>query len=264
MQELNILNQYKNTLGEYCAINQFVELANRCFVTEHNAEINNRDSLVSLATRYSLTLTNYDYTEMIRLVSRSYIVNVHLCFETFLKNLCSSVRKYGDITFIDRIQGESWLSCAIRNIVNNKLPKEKEALVKLCEYYRLIRNSSVHDLCDIDKHTTEYSALNKYNFKNDAKFEGLSAPNTFDNISYDDFIMFACTTIELATYLFNGVEYDYTKIVKCIPKTVQSNWQTYKKARLEKAIYTYIKTNFKVNESLETQLPDLAAMLTTQ
>ena len=87
------MNNFKNILGRYCAINQFVELSKRCFLVEHEKEIQQRECFVELATKHSVTLTNYDAETMVAEIYRSYIVNVHLCFETFLKDVCSQVRK---------------------------------------------------------------------------------------------------------------------------------------------------------------------------
>lgn len=60
MYEKNALNNFKDVLGKYCAINQFVELSKRCFLVEHQNEIQKRDTFVKLATEYAVTLTNYD------------------------------------------------------------------------------------------------------------------------------------------------------------------------------------------------------------
>lgn len=95
MYEKNALNNFKDVLGKYCAINQFVELSKRCFVVEHQNEIQKRDTFVKLATEYAVTLTNYDADSMVCEICRSYIVNVHLCFETFLKDVCRQIKKYG-------------------------------------------------------------------------------------------------------------------------------------------------------------------------
>ena len=35
MYEKNALNNFKDVLGKYCAINQFIELSKRCFVAGH-------------------------------------------------------------------------------------------------------------------------------------------------------------------------------------------------------------------------------------
>ena len=50
MYEKNALNNFKDVLGKYCAINQFVELSKRCFLVEHQNEIQKRDTFVKLAT----------------------------------------------------------------------------------------------------------------------------------------------------------------------------------------------------------------------
>ena len=170
MYEKNALNNFKDVLGKYCAINQFVELSKRCFLVEHQNEIQKRDTFVKLATEYAVTLTNYDADSMVCEICRSYIVNVHLCFETFLKDVCRQINKYGKNEYKPRIQEESYLSCAVRNICGNNLSDDMKPLYELCEYYRLIRNTSVHDLCEVDSHEKEYRKLQKYNFKTEAKF----------------------------------------------------------------------------------------------
>mgnify|MGYP004637121413 CR=1 FL=1 len=107
-----------------------------------------------------------------------------MCFETFLKDACTQVRKYGRGTYQDKAQEQSWLKCATNNIIQDKLPADKQAIYDVCEYYRLIRNSTVHDLCEVDDHIKEYKKLQKYDFKVEAKFSKLSAPNEYDNISF--------------------------------------------------------------------------------
>lgn len=201
MYEKNALNNFKDVLGKYCAINQFVELSKRCFLVEHQNEIQKRDTFVKLATEYAVTLTNYDADSMVCEICRSYIVNVHLCFETFLKDVCWQINKYGKNEYKPRIQEESYLSCAVRNICGNNLSDDMKPLYELCEYYRLIRNTSVHDLCEVDSHEKEYRKLQKYNFKTEAKFSKLVAPNKYEEISFDDFVMFSRSCVELATYI---------------------------------------------------------------
>ena len=129
MYEKNALNNFKDVLGKYCAINQFVELSKRCFLVEHQNEIQKRDTFVKLATEYAVTLTNYDADSMVCEICRSYIVNVHLCFETFLKDVCRQINKYGKNEYKPRIQEESYLSCAVRNICGNNLSDDMKPFV---------------------------------------------------------------------------------------------------------------------------------------
>ena len=197
----NILHNFKDILGQYCAINQFIELSKRCFLLEHNEDMATREAFIALATNNGITLTDYNVEAIVNAISKSYIVNVNLCFETFLKDACSQVKNYGKGTYQDKRQDESWLKCATNNIISSKLPADMQANYDLCEYYRLIRNSAVHDLCEVDNHVKEYIYLQKYDFKTESKFAKLSAPNKYENISYDDFIIFARSCVDLATYL---------------------------------------------------------------
>lgn len=257
-QEKNILNNFKEILGQYCAINQFVELSKRCFIANHDVELNDRKAFIALATQNAVTLTSSDPDKMVHYISRSYIVNVHLCLETFLKKAYQQIKDFGSGIFHNKLQGESWLECIVKNTVGNNIPKEKQALLDLCEYYRLIRNTAVHDLCDIKSHSKEYIKLQKYDFKTETKFAKLSAPNIYENISFDDFVMYSRSCVELATYLFYNISYDYEKIIINAPQSQIQKWKTYTQQRCEKAILAYINTLFKVDDSLESQLPHLA------
>ncbi len=58
MPKKNILNSFKYVLGQYCAINQFVELSKRCFIADHDSELQTRSSFIELATKQGITLTN--------------------------------------------------------------------------------------------------------------------------------------------------------------------------------------------------------------
>ena len=134
----------------------------------------------------------------------------------------------------------------------------------LCEYYRLIRNSAVHDLCEVDDHIKEYKKLQKYDFKVEAKFSKLVAPNEYDNISFDDFVMFARSCVELATYLFNHISYDYEKIVSDATNPQKADWKKYTKERREKAILNYINTLFRVDDTLDAEIAYLADIVMAQ
>lgn len=264
VQKKNILNNFKDVLGQYCAINQFIELSKRCFVLDHEEDIKTREKFIALATRNSITLTDYNAENMVNAISRSYIVNVNLCFETFLKDACSQVKKYGKGAYQDREKEQSWLKCATNNIIPGKLPAEKQAIYDLCEYYRLVRNSAVHDLCEVDEHIKEYKKLQRYDFKMEAKFSKLSAPNEYDNISFDDFVMFSRSCVELATYLFHHISYDYEKVILDVSNSQKTVWKTYTKERREKAILTYINTLFKADGILDTEIAHLADIIVAQ
>lgn len=47
--------------------------------------------------------------------------------------------------------------------------------------------------------------MSGYNFKTEAKFSKLVAPNKYEEISFDDFVMFSRSCVELATYIFEKI-----------------------------------------------------------
>lgn len=60
----NILNNFKKILGQYCAINQFIELSKRCFVLDHEEDMKNRENFIDLATYHKaidISLISDDY-----------------------------------------------------------------------------------------------------------------------------------------------------------------------------------------------------------
>lgn len=264
MQKKNILNNFKYVLGQYCSCNQFIELSKRCFIVDHEKDIATREGFIALATRNSITLTEFNEENMIRIISRIYIVNINLCFETFLKNTYTQLKTYEKGNYHQKNQDQSWLKFITNNLIHNKLPEDMQAMYDLCEYYRLIRNSTVHDLCEVNDCVKEYKALQKYDFKLEAKFSKLSAPNEYDNIAFDDFVMFARSCDELAKYLYNHIPYDYKKIISKINNSQKSVWKKYTKERREKAILNYINTMFRADDTLNTELASLENIIMAQ
>ena len=69
--------------------------------------------------------------------------------------------------------------------------------------------------------------------------------------------MFSRSSVELATFLFSQIEYDYDIIVLDIPEELKAVWRRYGQSRCENAIYAYINTVYRADDSLNKQLPHL-------
>ena len=96
----NILNNFKEILGQYCAINQFVELGKRCFVTEHQKALETREEFVELAIKNSITLTCYDADKMVndakRLNPDVQVIKASLKQGEGLSEIISAINKQKD------------------------------------------------------------------------------------------------------------------------------------------------------------------------
>lgn len=256
MQERNILHRFKQLIGEYCAINQYIELSLRCFADSYAYTFENPQELEHLAYSKSLSLSHYNATEMLHCISRTYIVNINLCFETFLREVYELLKKYGLNEIKSKNQNDSWLDCILNNVSIPETQSSKNAIIDLCNYYRLVRNSAVHDKFELDRHKVEYSMLKKYTYNTEAKFSKLNAPNNYDYIQFDDFVMFSRACQELAAYIYSSLEFNYVKIAKDIPDELIVKWLGFNnRQRLENAVRLYINSKFKIDVSFEKQLP---------
>jgi hypothetical protein len=257
MSEKNILNKFKQGIGEYCAINQFIELSKRSFLADHSDLLTNKVAFIQYAKNNGLSLTCYNSDRMLHTMSLSYIININLCFETFLKNLYQIIKLYGYETIRKKEQNNSWLDCIVLNIYDTKTPTKLHALCQLCNYYRLIRNRAVHDLERVENYSKEFENLKQYNYNTDAKFSKLHAPNPYEKICFDDFVMFSRSCIELANQLYNAFDYDINKIIVQLPVAMMVKWKTYDDNRLKAAITLYLSSHFpksKINPADVTEL----------
>lgn len=66
--------------------------------------------------------------------------------------------------------------------------------------------------------------------------------------------MFARSSLEIASYLFRHISYDYEKIVAEIPEKKVKKWKNYSDDRLKKTILSYIETIWGGKNLTEEQL----------
>ena len=79
----NLLSVFKKELGYVNATNQYVELSIRITEKEHGSDLKN--DLRGLAQSVNLNISTLTEDYICR-ISKSYIVNIHSCFENFLKS----------------------------------------------------------------------------------------------------------------------------------------------------------------------------------
>ena len=85
-------------------------------------------------------------------------------------------------------------------------------LYLICDYYRLVRNNTAHNL-DTELND-KYSELNERRADIKKMFPELSAPNDDANIQFDDFLLFSRALKMLATELLNKFIHDEDKLLE--------------------------------------------------
>lgn len=200
----NILKAFKNELGYVNATNQYVELSVRLTDKRYNSDL--RCDLHALAQTVGLNVSALTEDYMVR-ISKSYIVNIHSCFENFLKNFKTLPGSPTNITTNKKVQEESLLKWTI-NIAFDDIDEEIKNNIRICEYYRLIRNVVVHN--------GELSSKAK-SIRSSIRCDDnsrLKAPNDISSLTFDDQVLFSRAAFNVAKYIFNNCYYDINAIIE--------------------------------------------------
>lgn len=200
----NILSTFKNELGYVNATNQYVELSVR--ITEKDHGLTLKSDLKGLAKSVNLNVSILAEDYMSR-ISKSYIVNVHSCFENFLKTFKTLPGSPTNMTEHTKKADDGWLEWTLC-IAFPSIEKDIKNDIAICEYYRLIRNCIIHD--------GDFTAKAK-NLRASIKTEenpSLNAPNKLDFITFDDQVLFSRAAYNVAKYIFNNSQYDINVILE--------------------------------------------------
>lgn len=200
----NILSLFKKELGYVNATNQYVELSVR--ITERDYGVELKNNLCGLARDVNLNVSTLTEDYMCR-ISKSYIVNIHSCFEKFLKSFKLLPGSPANITTNKKTADDDWLEWTLKTSFSNSENDINNDIV-ICEYYRLIRNCIVHN--------GEPSAelKNKFALIKTADNPRLNAPNRLDALTFDDQVLFSRAAYNVAKHIFNNSQYDINTIIE--------------------------------------------------
>ena len=204
MRYENLLSTFKNELGYINATNQYVELSVR--ITERDYESTLRENLQGLAKSVNLNVSNLAEDYMHR-ISKSYIVNVHSCFENFLKSFKCFPGSPTNISSITKNNDDDWLEWTLGIAVPVKRNEIKNDII-ICEYYRLVRNCVVHN------GTISAEMKNKRSLISTSTNSRLHAPNDVNSLTFDDQVLFSRAANNVANFIFKNSQYNICAIVE--------------------------------------------------
>lgn len=200
----NIWSVFKKELGYINATNQYLEMSVRMIEKEHGTAL--KKDLQKLAKSVNLNVSALAEDYMCR-ISKSYIVNINSCFENFLKSFRHLPGSPTNITNIRKERQDDWLEWTL-SIAFSDIENDIKNDIAICEYYRLIRNSIVHD--------GEFSAKlkNKRALIKTTDNQRLSAPNGLESLSFDDQVLFSRAAYNVVKYIFTNSQYDINTIAE--------------------------------------------------
>lgn len=249
----NIYNEFKKQIGYANVTNQYVEILTRTWETEHK-----ETSIEDAAKNVNLKLSSLPVNLSVQ-ISRQYIVGIHTCVEEFLlkfKDLAGSPtykKKYSAKKDISRLK---WtVECCYTHVDD-----EIKELLGICEYYRLMRNRIVHgDEKSLSEIKSIRSSIKMTNEILKTKVYGnLQGLNGFEDISFDDQVLFSRAAICLIEKIFKESKYDWAYVLEVNREEIEqiaSHVSDNKRKKIKK-IKKYLSGIYYISKSNEILLDD--------
>lgn len=235
-------------LGEYDAVNEFIELIIRDFKKIYKTQSQEIDFLKEKSKEHNIIITSYNADLMYSKITQNYIVSVQQCFETFLKQIYEEGKNLGKQGWSFKEKEDTWLTCVTKNVLSKEQCDELDGLIEICDYYNKVRNFAVHDLSREDEIAKAYRDLQNIIPMIKSRYNTLNAPNKIEHINFDDFILFSRVSKDVAKSIFKHFEYDINKII------INNDFTKYRSfknnpERLKSAIKGYLQTKYTLDQN---------------
>ena len=189
--------QLKQALGEIDSIVESIELAVREFIEVISFDGKEKNKIQynidKLSLKHNIKVNYVDINKLEDRVIKLHIINVYEQLENYLEEL---IKEHPDIKDKSRKRDKETDLDFIIRILNKEEILKNTIEYNIINYYRLVRNNFAH---------SSNKNLDKYKNKiitNNTEYNSLSAPNEFDKMIFDDFILFT-RAIKKFAYLIN-------------------------------------------------------------
>lgn len=239
----NIWNEFKQEMGNVNVSNQYIELTKRLFEESHSA-----DNISELAKKVGLSLSSTS-TGIDAKIAVNYIVGIHRCVENFLLQFKDFPGSPTQGKVYDPEKDSSRLEWTVRHCFASPTEDVKR-LKYICEYYRLVRNHSVHSGGGENAINIAFSKIKSLDgpLLDSGMSDRLQAPNTFYEISFDDQVLFSRAASRLCGLIYRESCYDWDAVLsyhgKEIRRTFSAIWDSPKRAS---RIVTFVSRMYPVH-----------------
>lgn len=208
MMDKSLYNKFKQDLGISDAINEYIEVLLRQFENVPHDE----SSFQLIASRYGIRVNDVDPQIAISKIREYYIISVFQVFEAFLDQMHNYLKDFGKYNG-NKDSTDSMLKHIHKNLVGMKRTSESSYLNYLiCDYYRLIRNLCAHT-DNTDKVQNAHQHLLERKEEIEAAYPQLQAPNDFQQITFDDFVLYSRAAKNLAEEYVSNIKYDTERFI---------------------------------------------------
>jgi len=234
--------ELKHQLGELDALCECIELATRDLVNRASAAPDRHAYVADLAKHLGIHVNRVDVPSLRPHVARLYILTVHQCLEDFLIGLRDEHPKGKEWDIDDNADRLTKIARTIGF--------EHTLAFDVCQYYRDIRNATVHRSARnrIGGDGPALEALRDRVAENPALWN-LHAPNRYEAVSFDDFVLFTRSTKTLAEDLCKAARPSDEELAEIVEAKTVNLESRFRKApeRLANARSGFLQTTYSIS-----------------
>lgn len=246
----------KDTLGRFDSIVECNELAVRQFVESLNRSDNKEEFFSESSKKYGVRVNYLDSNLFHTRISQWYILSVYQQAENFFKEFR---REHPDgSTWSERRHDETQLAHLMRVLSIDALTLDPKGIkCNIFDYYRLVRNRFMHTNTDESKLSKVLADINDHSVDVAAEFH-VNAPNDYNSLDFDDFILFSRVTKDITQQLCHVTKPSVSGIVKMLRERAEAldpeidlkglRVFSNNKNRLQKSLSRLLKSQYNLQE----------------
>jgi hypothetical protein len=207
----------KKNLGSIDAIIECNEIAIREFICNSTSlSTSPTDYIKAMSSKHKIKVDDVNFDKFQHRMAQLYILSVYEQTENFFAEF---YREYPDSSNWNKRNETTWLEYLLKNIDSKKqnvIKHIEEWRIDIFAYYKQVRNKFMHPY---KKDSSLAKSLNKINSNKEKIIENYrvkNVPNTFEELEFDDFILFAKLVKDLASRLCTYKSYSNSDVAKMI------------------------------------------------
>jgi hypothetical protein len=189
-----------NELGRYDAVVEFTELSVRSFISEANTTGDFNRFIAAKSAEHGIVVNSVPEDIFRARISQSYILSVYQTAEGFFHEFKTELEELeGEPIKLEESKSD-YFTKLVNYVAKTNQKKSQIGLYRLSlfNYYRIVRNKYSHDFI-ADEHVKDaFDKLNPHLASISADYMQLNAPNSFEEIGFDDFILFSRLVKDIA------------------------------------------------------------------